>query len=1056
MNINSVNYANQSDNVRTASINIKNNQAADTADSAKALFSNSSVAGIGKTTNTDSMVQSAKALMQEADDVIEQLKQSATDAQGSLKALVKKLSGMDCVKLDEDGYGLNDTEPEKIVTVVERIKIMLATYCENYEPVGQDIDIDDVKAVVGNTAAAGAIADKFSQYDVPLTDENLEDTKKAINEFTNTGSLTEDAKNYLVKNEMEPTIDNIYNAVNKAGSSEGAVAQLKDSTWQQLVPQVQDIILRAGLDINERNMNVAKSFLEQNIPVTDDNLVYMSQLDGLEAVYEALQSGDEQAVADALEKAVDAIARTLSEGGQARDASMADAQTAWEQTAQAMATARDADEIDVRELLRSGNDFTLENLALIIEKSKNGNQAEAAQAGTADAQNGEASGYGSGRHSAEQIAQCVNSMSADEIKAYRQLEEIRIIMTADAGLSLAKQGFNLNTAPIAELVEELKKAELALQGIDDEAEADNVYKACEAVYNVAQAPADAIGMAVAALAAPGAAGEIITLGELSQHGSSERERYRRAGQTYDAVGTQVRGDLGDSLNKAVETSADDMLDNLGYEHSRNNREAVNILAANGMEITAENIDKVKEAYESVKNLINNVKPDAVLKMIRDGINPMDTDINELSQYLNNIAGQSAADEKYSTFLYKLDRTHGISDEERKQFIGIYKMMNIFTKDAGKAAGALVQQGSDMTMSNLMAMYNSRKAAGIDSTIDDNSGFAELEGNVNYYNTLFTQHGYQITPATLKSVNDDKAIDSRMVEEFIDAIDDNYDVNREAEYYQDYLNAAAQAAEADRSIIAELGRFDMSASVGMINAMQEIMQYGWSSPRLYGNDGYNAGRSSDNGNDSNSGFTNIEDAGKLLDAIGDGKTTNEILDRLQKSTQESVEAAVDSVTEYQDLENIRMRNRQIGIIAGMARKHEYVIPFDNDGQTGTIRLQLVQDESDAGRISVETDTGAYGHVSVQARMGKDGVNIFAVTDGDADRLTETMERLKESCAAAENTAGAGVRAGGRGISVTYTCVSSDTHTKVQLPVSEDNIPTEELYAFAKRIVVALTA
>ena len=497
--------------------------------------------------------------------------------------------------------------------------------------------------------------------------------------------------------------------------------------------------------------------------------------------------------------------------------SMADTQTAWEQTAQAMAAARNADEIDVRELLRSGNDYTLGNLALIIEKSRIDNQDGNTQGTAADSQNGGHAGQG--RHSAQQIAQCINAMNADEIKAYRQLEEVRILMTADAGLSLAKQGFNLNTAPIAELVEELKKAELALAGIDDETEAYNVYRTCEAVYNVAQAPADTIGMAVAELAALGGSGAVITLGELAQQGSSGKERYRRAGQTYEAVGTQIRSDLGDSLSKAVAASADDMLDNLGYEHSRNNREAVNILAANGMEITAENIDKVKEASESVKNLVNNAKPEAVLKMIRDGINPMDTDINELSRYLNNIVGQNAEDEKYSTFLYKLDRTHGITEEERRQFIGIYKMMNIFTKDAGKAAGALVQQGSDMTMSNLMAMYNSRRAAGIDSTIDDNSGFAEIEGNVNYYNTLFTQHGYRITPATLKSVNDEKPIDSRMVEEFIDAVDDNYDVNREAEYYQDYLNAAAQAAEADESIIAELGRVRLEFT-GIVRKQQD--------------------------------------------------------------------------------------------------------------------------------------------------------------------------------------------------------------------------------------------
>ena len=141
---------------------------------------------------------------------------------------------------------------------------------------------------------------------------------------------------------------------------------------------------------------------------------------------------------------------------------------------------------------------------------------------------------------------------------------------------------------------------------------------------------------------------------------------------------------------------------------------------------------------------------------------------------------------------------------------------------------------------------------------------------------------------------------------------------------------------------------MNASVGMINAMQQIMQYGWNSPALSGSSRMNGENSSDV----------LKDAGRLLDAAGDKKAAEEIIDRMQADAREALAEAVDNVTEYQDLEDIRMRCRQIGIIAGMARKHEYVILFDNDGQTGTIRLQLVQDESDAGRISVETDTAAY--------------------------------------------------------------------------------------------------
>jgi len=194
MNINSINYGNQAQALKSASININSNKDDDVAKTAASALSDCMVSGLGTTTNTENTAHSAKALMQEAEDVLEQLKQSAQDAKGSLKALTKKLSGADCVQLDKDGYGLNDTDTDEMVTVVERIKIMLATYCEDYEPVGQPVDMDAVKEVVGSSAAAGRVADKLSGYDVALTKENIEDTAAAIGEYKNIGDITDSAK----------------------------------------------------------------------------------------------------------------------------------------------------------------------------------------------------------------------------------------------------------------------------------------------------------------------------------------------------------------------------------------------------------------------------------------------------------------------------------------------------------------------------------------------------------------------------------------------------------------------------------------------------------------------------------------------------------------------------------------------------------------------------------------------------------------------------------------------------------------------------------------------
>ena len=63
------------------------------------------------------------SLIKEADDIKEQLKISADTAKSSLKALFIRLSGVDAVKMDEEGFNLTDATPQQCVNIVEKIKI---------------------------------------------------------------------------------------------------------------------------------------------------------------------------------------------------------------------------------------------------------------------------------------------------------------------------------------------------------------------------------------------------------------------------------------------------------------------------------------------------------------------------------------------------------------------------------------------------------------------------------------------------------------------------------------------------------------------------------------------------------------------------------------------------------------------------------------------------------------------------------------------------------------------------------------------------------------------
>ena len=158
------------------------------------------------------------------------------------------------------------------------------------------------------------------------------------------------------------------------------------------------------------------------------------------------------------------------------------------------------------------------------------------------------------------------------------------------------------------------------------------------------------------------------------------------------------------------------MDELNLENTQENRDVIKLLASNNIDINKENVERARRIYTTLNNLVDNMKPETVVKMIDDGINPMNTDIWTVNDYLSSMNQGATKDneEKYSKFLYKLDKTGGINETKKKQFIGIYQMMNIFTRDAGVCAGALMKQGKEITMGNLISAYTSV----IDGTLEE--------------------------------------------------------------------------------------------------------------------------------------------------------------------------------------------------------------------------------------------------------------------------------------------------------------------------------------------------
>ena len=52
------------------------------------------------------------------------------------------------------------------------------------------------------------------------------------------------------------------------------------------MPQIKEIIGKAKLEVNDNNINNAITFISQDIPVTEQNLVYKNQLDMINLDYD--------------------------------------------------------------------------------------------------------------------------------------------------------------------------------------------------------------------------------------------------------------------------------------------------------------------------------------------------------------------------------------------------------------------------------------------------------------------------------------------------------------------------------------------------------------------------------------------------------------------------------------------------------------------------------------------------------------------------------------------------------------------------------------------------
>ncbi len=307
-----------------------------------------------------------------------------------------------------------------------------------------------------------------------------------------------------------------------------------------------------------------------------------------------------------------------------------------------------------------------------------------------------------------------------DITARRQLEEVRLRMSAEVNVRLLRSGFSIDTEPMVELIEALKRAEdpLANQYFPRDNMAVEKYQNYQKASNVAGQlpglPADVLGMF--------AKGEgSASLETIYNEGKAMQAAYEKAQASYEKLMTGPRSDLGDSIDKAF-ASVDHILKDLGVELTDENRRAVRILGYNQMEMNLHNLEAVRDADRQVQGVLEKLTPAATLKMIRDGFNPLEKSFGELEQYFKTLPPEYKKEaDSYSRFLYGLERNNEITPEERESYIGIYRLVRQLEKAEGAAVGALVNSQTEIHFSNLLSALQSSRNRPLDMRVSDETG-----------------------------------------------------------------------------------------------------------------------------------------------------------------------------------------------------------------------------------------------------------------------------------------------------------------------------------------------
>lgn len=948
--------------------------------------------------------------MQQADTL------DATERKNQMAVLANTTTPEDYARMQEDGFSIDETSSNTIVTETDKIKAELAKAGVDISYFGDDLDMAELEAITGSKELAMQLVKTFEKADIPCTEENVREVMEALELAGALQPPTDGATKYLIDNELEPTIENLYRA-EYSGNYQSSGNTVDMSSFME---QVEKIIYQAGLTVNEQTVAQSKWLLENDLPLNEENLTFLNQLENMTLPM------DEEVI-------LESIATAISEGERPKDAMLIAQYTLAERAEETMSVVTQATDEDLNYVIERGMDVNVKSLAYAIamrNQAMSGGEAEAVGAagetaaagvsGTGETAATGVSGAGETAAAGMSGAGSLDLVGTDTESAYtreglslltarRQLEEVRLMMTTEANYLLLKRGIQIDTVPLSELVEELKATENAyyenlLRAQGAEVTEENVAlfrETTETVSELKSAPAYVLGMREIATA---------SVREVNWAGKVLKDTFERANEHYETLMTAPRADLGDSIQKAFR-NVDDILRDLGLETSEANRRAVRILGYNEINITTESIAEMKAVDEQVQRAFKNMTPATVVEMIKSGVNPLDMNFAELNQVAEQINAESGTTDqrKFSEYLWKLEKNHEISEEERAAYIGTYRLIHQVEKSDGAAIGALVQQGAEITMRNLMmAVRSERRSGKMDFSVDESFGENQIGGYVSNSITEQMEAGYQnnclkdvadsLTPEKLRTLMQQQPDWENMTPEQLKEALANANVDEselDYAYAKEQLDMLSESAKVAEDIYNVLEKYDIPNTMLNVLAIEAMVKNrNGMFRKLFGDNIHKDGEV---------GADELAEAKQSLldefyEALGSPEELGEVQEKLGELAENVMKGMIegDEVTSL-DVREMRLLSAQLSVNGMLAKEEQYSVPVLTGDGVVNVSLKIVRGVDKKGVVDIMMESELRGKIAATFQAKDQGIQGLIATELQDTKalLEEQNDALKES-------------------------------------------------------------